>query len=48
MIASIKANEADLSLLRIKLKYEKPNPYLYNFTGSLQINSESEEIPIDN
>jgi len=30
-----------LSQLRMQIKYEKPNPYLYNFTGSLAIEANS-------
>ena len=37
-----------MSKLRIKIKYEKPNPYLYNFTGSLIMDIDSQEIPLDN
>eukprot|EP01017_Pseudomicrothorax_dubius_P009744 TRINITY_DN13378_c0_g1_i3.p1 TRINITY_DN13378_c0_g1~~TRINITY_DN13378_c0_g1_i3.p1 ORF type:complete len:353 (-),score=47.37 TRINITY_DN13378_c0_g1_i3:60-1061(-) len=32
----------------IELNYEKPNPYLHQFKGSIKLPSREEEIPLDN
>jgi len=40
-------NDESLRKLRVRADYEKPNPYLYNFIGSIE-NLEKQKIPLDN
>ena len=39
-------DEKGLRKLRIRADYEKPNPYLYNFIGSIE-NLKKEKVPLD-
>lgn len=39
-------SDADLRKLRLKAEYERPNPYLYNFVGSIE-NSKKQMISLD-
>lgn len=40
-------SDESLRKLRARADYEKPNPYLYNFIGSIE-NLEKQKIPLDN
>jgi phospholipid-transporting ATPase len=39
--------ESNFSSLNLKYKFEKPNPYLYNFTGNIEL-PDKNTVPLDN